>query len=369
MLKKIIHLSLITALSAVFLCACEKKTQPSGSEKVKGSFVATIIADSGATKAPADNDGAGACVNRCKLQVWSKNPKTSNNELVYEKVAAVSGNGRQPSSEFKDIELEKGVYYIFLFWADCGNGNLADSCYGTADLHEVTIAGTYSANDDRRDAFFTSRAFTVKDGFSETVNLVRPFAQLNIITTDIKSIYEKLPAGSRDASIFNSTPSDIRVAFSAPSVFNVETGQPAGPAGSFTSDTPVYRKVDGEIAGSYTLYMDYIFAATSENKIASVEFMASNERGGMDVVKRTFTDVPLARNRRTYIIGPVLTNGECKVSVSGSWNEEPPVDPVDPTDPTDPTDPDDPADPSDGASYGQPGEPGPGIGNKPGPEW
>lgn len=312
------------------------------------------------SKSYYDKDGAGAYVNRCKLQVWSRNAGTGKDELVYEKCTIVVENDvdHSLSSEFKGISLAKGKAYDFLFWTDCSDKSLSDLYYDTSDLHDVRMKGTYVGNDDRRDAFFASKSFTVTKDFDESVSLLRPFAQLNIVSTDFKFIYGQLSAATRDATIAGVTPSDTKLTFSAPAEFDVLSGQPVGSSQEFTSMASAYRKVAASsgsvvIEERYTLSMDYIFVATGGISIPSVGFVASNNGGGMAEVKRTFNDVPLARNCRTDISGALLTGGKETVSVSVSWNAAPESDP----------------DVPETYPYGPPGEAGPELGNETVPGW
>ena len=352
MFLKFINPTFAVLLSAAVLASCRKAPQPSSpsDDNVSGSITVSIVTGDMPSKSLYDNDGAGGYVNRCKLQVWSRDAGTGKDGIVYEKTAIVfeREDVRSLASEFKDISLPKGRDYYFLFWADCADKSLSDLFYDTTDLHDVRMLGSYTGNDDRRDAFFASKSFTVTKDFDEQVALSRPFAQLNIVATDLKYLI----------SIASATPSDTKVTFSAPAEFNVHTGQPIGTSREFISNAPAYSRISSSsgsvaIEERYTLSMDYIFAPTGGISIPSVGFVASNNGGGMASVTRTFNDVPLVLNCRTDISGALLTGGKETVSVSVSWNAAPETDP----------------DVPETYPYGPPGEAGPELGNETVPGW
>lgn len=318
---------ILLAASLLALAGCQKEQagnqeRQNGSNEVTASFTVSLP-EAAATKAAADGDGAAASVNRCKMQIWWKT--SAGDEMVVERSAAVA----DLKAEFKDITLIKGQDYDFLFWADdatLAGGVYSDLYYTTTDLHDVTLKTAYVGNNDARDAFFAARTMTdLAATFKETVDLHRPFAQLNIITTDVKTVYDQLPATDRDAKFAKMMPEATKVTFSAPAEFNVLTGKTIGSDVAFTSDCSVYKTQDPTKAAN-SLTMDYIFASESESKLATITFTASNTKGLKDV-ERTYTNIPIQRNWRTNIKGPILTcTGEFYVEVVPAWTGEKDVD-------------------------------------------
>ena len=309
------------AAAVLALVSCQKEASVADGntgDGISASFTVDIpVGDS--TKAAADGDGAAASVNRCLMQVWWKS--TAGDKLILEKSAAVT----DLKAEFKNITLIKDQDYDFLFWADSAAvdaGGFSDLYYTTTDLHEVSIKGSYKANDDRRDAFFAAKAMTdVTTTFSETVKLYRPFAQLNIITTDAKAIYDQLPATDRDARFAEMMPDSTLVKFSAPSKFNVLTGKTVGGNVDFGVKVAVYKTPDAT-KDANSLTMDYIFAPEAESSVNTISFKATNVSGMKDV-SRTFTNIPIQRNWRTNIKGKILsTTGEFNVEVVPAWDGE-----------------------------------------------
>ena len=217
-----------------------------------------------------------------------------------------------PANTSFTVSLVKGQDYDLLFWADKGDDQGADVYYNTSDLHNVVL-GAYTGNDDRRDAF--SQCVTLINVTSDpsmSVQLERPFAQLNIITQDIDDI----EANSGTVKV---VPDEISVAFDAPTVFNVKT-QEASASAPFTSNvTPYYLDpAVGSQAEHYTLSMDYILASKDQQDIKDVTLTAIKTSDVLNT--QTFSSIPLQRNYRTNIVGNLLTTtGEFDVQTAPVW--------------------------------------------------
>ena len=80
-----------------------------------------------------------------------------------------------------ELQLVTGNTYSVIFWADH-----ADAPY-TVDFANKTMTVDYTgvlSNNEKLDAFYAIHEFTVKGAQTETIELRRPFAQLNIGTND-----------------------------------------------------------------------------------------------------------------------------------------------------------------------------------------
>jgi len=296
----------ILSVVALVLTGCAKEKFQNGpkGDSVKVSISAQMVNE--ATKAVIDDDGKGVNADQCKLQIWW------GDVLYFEKVVPVSAY----KAEFKDIVLVKDQTYDFLFWADNTNG----AYYNTEDLHAVAINGTYVGNDDARDAFFKAETWTVETAFSKTVELRRPFAQLNVITKDIPSIYDMLPNKDNFSKV---VPEKVAVKVTAPSVFNVKTGD-ASTDVEFTYETAVYTNPYKTEAGKEnTLSMDYFYAPATDGNIVDVYFAAKNETSGLVAIEYNWSNIPLRRNYRTNIVGNLLSKvGSIEVIVVPEWEGE-----------------------------------------------
>ena len=321
----------LLAAAAFLLAGCTKE-QPAttvAGDEVLADFTVAIPAET--TKATADNDGFGAGVARVKLQVWWTDRGTGKEDvLVYDQANACS-SATDLKTTFSGISLIKGQNYGFLFWADNGqvyttgtataDSRDKDGYYTTQDLHGVTIKVAASkdakAGTDARDAFFACVEKTnVTAAFSENVELYRPFAQLNVITTDLKAIYDQLPDKSANSTV---TPDKVSVTYTAPTKFNVLSGE-ATDADTYTYTLPVYNKDNTKDAN--TLSMDYIFSST-EGSVETISFVAKNDETGLTNIDYTFTNIPLKRNWRTNIKGDLLSNPAAfNVEVKPAWTGE-----------------------------------------------
>lgn len=196
------------------------------------------------------------------------------------------------------FQLIKDQTYNFVFWAQTAETGY----YTVTDLR--TITANYEgkkSNDENFDAFFAvEKALTINGPITKTVTLKRPFAQINIATTDV------LKAGETTSKVkFDGAMSAVKVK-GVPTVFSpltdefsksadVEFASAAIPGGDFT------------ITGSADTYkhmaVNYVFAPV-DGTVYDVE--ASLKVEGKDVVVKV-PSAPAKRNYRTNIYGNLLT--------------------------------------------------------------
>lgn len=305
---KNLYLFLAAATMLLSGCAKEKLQQNTSGDTVTVNLCAKMVNQS-TTRAAIDDDGNGVNADQCKLQIWW------GDVLYFEKTATVTDF----TASFNDIVLVKDQKYDFLFWADNATGNY----YDTKDLHSVALNGDYVGCDDKRDAFFNAIIQKpVTNAFSETVELRRPFAQLNVITKDIPSMYEQLPG---DKSSFSKiVPDKVNVTVTAPSVFNVADST-ASVDKEFTYEAAVYTSPYKTDAGKLnTLSMDYFYAPAEEGNVVEVKFTAKNTTSAtFEPINYTWNNIPLRRNWRTNIMGNLLTKtGQIDVIIVPAWDGE-----------------------------------------------
>ena len=312
-MKKTVFILFAAALA---FAGCNKSVEVGTGEKVSASFQ---ISTEMTTRATLDGDGQGVNVNRFIMEVWhvtgsgaSQVSELYTRQVKYGTQITAGTNISNPAKTNFTVSLVKGQDYDLLFWADKGDDQGADVYYNTSDLHNVVL-GAYTGNDDRRDAF--SQCVTlinVTSDPSTSVQLERPFAQLNIITQDIDDI----EANSGTVKV---VPDLISVAFDAPTVFNVKT-QEASASAPFTSNvTPYYLDpAVGSQAEHYTLSMDYILASKDQQDIKDVTLTAIKTSDVLNT--QTFSNIPLQRNYRTNILGNLLTTtGVFTVETAPVW--------------------------------------------------
>ena len=305
------------AVSALLLTSCQRDELQGGSisgEEVSVSISAVLPGDGGAVVKSNAVPGNGSEVNRCILEVYliGDNDAAS----LYGKREIVEVTGLKAS--FDDLNLITGQKYRFVLWADYVDkpetveGLAADKFYNTdaegVGLQKVTIKDVraYAGNDDQRDAFFYSSPedVTVTGPADYTLDLKRPFGQLNIITTD----YGLIPAAQNGL-----LPEQVKLTFyNIPTGINLLTGQ------LLENQT---QKVEGtavNIAGlgvagnedAKQLSFDYILAPATGQHVINELKMSFLKSGGSatGITDYTFKSLPVQRNYRTNVSGALLTD-------------------------------------------------------------
>ena len=208
--------------------------------------------------------------------------------LLFEKTVTMTGNTTTVT-----LDLLNDQDYTVLFWANKAGENYFD----LTDLRQVGVRQAASNNDDR-DAFCGMDQLEQHDGAqSKTVELKRPFAQINIATLVNNVDYDINPVSSL-----------VKVK-NIPVKYNVFTGEPVGdpvevdytvnliPEGNLTVNATEYKKVA----------MNYALVPATQDNSATVDvYYEINTNNG--TVKNTIPNVPVKKNYRTNIIGNLLTS-------------------------------------------------------------
>jgi len=300
--------SLLLFASAIVLlagCAKEKFADLKGGELTSVTFSAQM--DNGvATRAVADGDGAAANVNRCIMEIYY------GGELFTRMYAKVIDK----TASFT-TQLVSNRTYTVAFWADNvdnveGEDIATDKYYTTANgLGAVALKGTYAGNLDARDAFAFCGDYTIAQGGSAfSAKLKRPFAQINVITTDVETV-------KKVASL---KPEKVNVTVkNAVTKYNVlDSTAVAGETADLNYEATLYNWNDTK--SECTLSMDYIFA---ENEKAVVDIDWKATKANNADVAHAFASVPYQRNYRTNIKGALLTTtGKWDVTVDPNWNTD-----------------------------------------------
>lgn len=276
--------------------------------------------------------GDGTQVNQLLYGIFDQN---QNAVPVIEKTTDVTADNYTPNyigeavitggTATVKMRLVKGQTYDLVFWAQV-KGNT----YYTHGDDLKTIGVTYEgyANDEDRDAFFKCREdLTVKDHFTETVELRRPFGQLNAGTAvaDYKAA-EVLLGGSPV------TKSELVVS-NIPNTLNLLDGSVIGSTKNATF-TMNYLPKDAATTSAYeTIQVDADNDGTAENYVhLSMNYLLADVKDGAnaylyDVTLKfanesetinefPVTQIPVQRNYKTNIVGNLLTSqGEFKVVV------------------------------------------------------
>lgn len=314
-MNKIFKTLSASILMALALTACQKE-EFRGNE-AEGIYTFKVSADNIATKAAIDGDGNGTAVNRFIMEVYLQKT-TGELVLLDKKVQAPTADS--PKRTSFNLTLIKDQEYKVLFWADKGTDAMGDLYYKTTDnlQHVSFLDAARTGNNDALDAFSKMEVITraeSKAGFSKSVQLTRPFGQVNFITTDIPAI-NALTGGSAFL------PTDVKVSYTTCTGFDVlnQTGT-GSEAIEYTA--PVYSAMDPATnPAKYTLSMDYMLTATSEKETRPVVKLTALA-GNYELTTVEVTNYPVQRNYRTNIIGNLLTTtNEFVVEVDPMWTNE-----------------------------------------------
>ena len=218
-------------------------------------------------------------------------------------------NGKIEGTAKVDLQLTTGNTYNVLFWASA-----PDAPY-TVDLGAKTMTVDYSkvllSNDENLDAFYKWETIKVTGPMSKTVELKRPFAQLNVGTNDFEEAaatgYEPVKSYVKVTSIFNT--------------LYLSNGEVSG---ADAVEFALNKIPSGEtfpVNGYEYLAMNYLLVA-SDKEVVDVEF-GYKANGEAEPRVRTVGSVPVQRNHRTNLYGQLLTSDvEINVEILPGFDDE-----------------------------------------------
>lgn len=302
-------------LVATTSCSNEDELIPSGNNGVEVSFKlamdGVVPSRTIGNNATDDTYGRGQVVDNVIAAVYSagteiatlrKSTNTINDDLTC-------------NVTFRLIE---GQTYDFVFWAE----KKGTGFYDTKDLKAIKVnydEDKKYANDESRDAFTAVRKGLVvkKGGMSENIVLTRPFAQLNIASTDedhaiaeaagfgcnklmskvsIKGVYNVFNAYEEKPITTTTTDIDFDLA-------NVPGNSTIG---EVLKNVKEKNDATGKNYEGY-LSMNYFLASTESSQNIEVVARFESSTAGSVPVEITVPHVPVQRNYRTNIIGNILT--------------------------------------------------------------
>lgn len=293
-------------LLAFTACQSDELANGGRNGEVTASFNVQLPNDGSTVTTRAAGDGT--TVNRCIMEIYL------NDELYSREVAAVQSEGL--TAKF-DVRLVTSQTYKFVFWADHiasteSEAITTDLHYDTKDLRNISMIGDYngSGKDDTRDAFFANLEKLVTNAFSESVELTRPFGQLNIKTEDLNSI----PENQKTAL----TPTTASLSFK-----NIYTGFNAATGDLQGEPSAVAYKVAADVVDANgNLTVDYLFAPKTIGEQHLVNMtLAVNSADGKEITTKDLNNIPVQRNYKTNVTGNLLTAaGAVNVTVTPAFS-------------------------------------------------
>ena len=205
------------------------------------------------------------------------------------------------------MKLVTGNTYTVIFWAAAPNAPY------TVDFGAKTMTVNYNgveSNDETLDAFYAKHTFEVTGAQTETIELKRPFAQLNIGTSDYTAStnagYTPDQSYVKVTNIYNT--------------LNLWSGAVSGETAVEFAYADIKKDETFPVAGYKYLAMNYLLVATDKETV-DVEF-AYKETSTGDAKTRTVGSVPVQRNYRTNIYGQLLTSDvEINVEIKPEYEE------------------------------------------------
>lgn len=301
-MKKCFLLMAGIILLAFTACQSDELANGGRNGEVAVSFSVQLPGNGNDAVTRAATAGDGTSVNRCIMEIYL------NDELYSRQIGAIQPDGLTAGF---DVRLVTSQTYKFVFWADHvesveGEAIKTDLHYNTADLRNISMQGDYngSSKDDTRDAFFASLEKLVTNAFSESVELTRPFGQLNIKTEDLASI----PNNQKDAFV----PVTAGLSFK-----NLYTGFNAATGDLLGEPTAVaYKAASDVVDANGNLTVDYLFAPNTAGgqHLVNMTLAVYNAAGGQ-ITTKDLNNIPVQRNYKTNVTGNLLTV-DSKVNVT-----------------------------------------------------
>ena len=197
-----------------------------------------------------------------------------------------------------NLQLTTGHKYSVIFWAAAENAPYTVN-FETKEMTVNYPATTTLSNDEKRDAFYKHHTFTVRGPQTETIELKRPFAQLNIGTNDYAQ------AAATGYAPINSS---VTVTNGVYSTLNMATGGVTNkvPEVKFDYNTIPTGETFPVEGGYKYIAMNYLLVDTAKDVI-EIEFGHSIS-DATAAKTRKVGSVPVRRNYRTNIYGSLLTS-------------------------------------------------------------
>lgn len=215
------------------------------------------------------------------------------------------------------FQLIKDQTYNFIFWAQTAETGyyIIDEAEG---LKKITAdyATHKGANDENRDAFFAvEKGLKITGPVSKTIELKRPFAQVNIATVGTYKVGDK-----EKAIDFSEAKSSVKIVY-IPTEFSPLAEKQVSKTKTTTFAAAEIPEGNITFEGKSYKYMamNYIFAS-EEGSVYDIT--ATLKVGGTNYTV-TVPNAPLKRNWRTNIVGDFLTgSAEFNVVVNPGFEME-----------------------------------------------
>ena len=216
-------------------------------------------------------------------------------------------NGEIHGSTTVNLQLVTGNTYSVIFWAANENAPY------TVDFANQTMSVDYSAvasNNENYDAFYKYHTFTVNGAQTESIELKRPFAQINVGTND----YDEAKSAGYEPKYSAVTVNNIY------NTLNLKDGAVSGEQSVTFGFNAVPQGETFPVDGYDYLAMNYVLVA-AEKALVEVEFSYTEDQAA-NAKTRTVGSVPVQRNYRTNIYGQLFTSDvDVNVTIEPDYDE------------------------------------------------
>ena len=287
----------VTAIGLLFTaCSKDEVAQPVAE---KSTVTFSVAAPELATRALGD----GTTATQLSWAVYDKS-----NTLLFQSSEVTVMSDLKATVE---IPFVNGMAYNILFWAEA-----PESPYSVewANLEVgYTNAAALDSNSEKYDAFYCyfTELGEVTGPVTKTVELKRPFAQLNIITNDHDDAVK---------SGLNVDKVSVEISEGCDK-FNLANGEGI----KATAGTKITFDEATKLANDH-LAVNYLFTG-GEKSLVNVTFAYTDgdlTKGGDASRSMEFAAVPVQRNYRTNIVGSLLTSdGKFNIEIKPGFDGEP----------------------------------------------
>ena len=195
-----------------------------------------------------------------------------------------------------NLQLVTGNTYAVIFWAAAPNAPYA------VNFAEQTMTVNYEgavSNDENRDAFYKYHTFTVTGAQTETIELKRPFAQLNIGTNDYAAA----------ASAGYTPETSWVVVKNIYNTLDLNSGAVSNPVEVTFAENAIPTTETFPVGGHEYLAMNYLLVNEQVNIEVEFSYKDADAANADEITKsRTVGSVPVQRNHRTNLYGSILTS-------------------------------------------------------------
>lgn len=215
-----------------------------------------------------------------------------------------------------ELSLVQGRAYEVIFWAQAEDAPFTRTWGNVATEAQITIndIANLTANEESYDAFFGYIDLGEVSGSTlHDVDLVRPFAQLNVATADITK------AENADLDVAR-TGIEVTGVYSSLRLFD---GAVLGDR--TTAKFALADKAEGKVKtnGKEYDYLSMNYLLVKEKALVDVKLSLQDSESNVKVLTRNYTSVPVQRNYRTNIVGNILTSDtEFSIEVKPGFEED-----------------------------------------------